>query len=129
MAGDRSGLQIGEPLGEQIVCHGDDRASMRTALFDPDANRRAAELLNRILGILCSVAGVLFILAWWLVRASDRHGGIFGFIAALWIGPAGPLFLLSERAWRQRWKLRWLIQGLPFAYPVAFIVLLHLLFG
>ncbi len=77
--------------------------------------------VDRWLGTILTLFGLASLLMWWTARATDRHGMIFVFLGAVWLGPSGPLFFLAGSAVARRWRLRWVVQALPLLYPVAFL--------
>ena len=102
---------------------------MTAPSLPPETRPRGVAGMNRAFGILFTALGLLLLVAWWTGRAGDRHGMGFAVIGAAWLGPAGPLFLLAEHAWRRGWRGRWLVQALPILYPAVFIAVLTLTFG
>ena len=92
---------------------------MSATLVPPRAALRDLIVVNRALGALCMLFGVLCLALWWFGRATDRHGMMFVFLAGIWIGPAGPLFFLAAAALRREWRARWVCQALPVLYPIA----------
>ncbi len=106
-------------------------ADMSRAL-DPRLSRpeRVLLLVDRALGYLLTVAGAFLVYLWLDGRnGSDPHGGIFAFIFAAWITPAGLLFLVAGAAVSRRWAAPWLIQLLPFAYSIVSAAWLEAAFG
>jgi hypothetical protein len=92
---------------------------MSTTLASPPAYLRDLVVVNRALGALCILIGGLCLAMWWSGRTADRHGMMFVFLAAIWIGPAGPLFFVAATALRRGWRARWVLQALPVLYPVV----------
>ena len=69
-------------------------------------------------------AGVMLFLALWAQGAvtNDRHAGLWGALAAVWLAPFAPAFWLAGRGWTRRWRAALLLQLLPVAVLLGWML-------
>lgn len=86
---------------------------------------RGVVVLDVVLGLaVCVLAGLS--LAGGLAGAADPHdphGGAWGFLGAVLLGPPGLLFFLAAVGVARRWRGRWWLHALPPLAPVLFMAL------
>ena len=86
---------------------------------------RAVVALDLLLGVaLCAVAAYLLVVSLGdRMESTNPHGGAFGMLGAVLLGPPGVLFVVAALGVARRWRGRWWLHVLPPLAPALFIAL------